>query len=100
MKITPEARARIGAFLAGVTDYKPTLCLMKQADGQWTYGAYGPENIKVVGAELARLGHALLYLVDGIVVAIPQFQFLPELSGKLLALRGRELVVVDRQAPA
>ena len=96
MKIAPDARAKMVGFLSRITDYEPTLCLMKQTDGRWSYGAYAPKNIEVVGSELARLGHELLYLVDGLVVAIPQFQFLPELSGKLLTLRGKELVVVDR----
>lgn len=84
------------AFLSHVTEYEPTLCLMKQTDGRWSYGAYAPMNIEVVGSELARHGYPLLYLVDDLVIAIPQPQILPELSGKLLALRGKELVVVDR----
>jgi hypothetical protein len=96
MKVSPELRTTLRAFLSRITDYEPTLCLMKDTDGRWSYGAYGPENIKHVGADLDRLGHSLLYRADELVFAIPQFQFLSELSGKELALRGKELVVVDR----
>jgi len=84
------------AFLASITGYEPTLCLMKTTDARWTHGAYGPENIKHVGLDLDRVGHSLLYLADGLVIAIPQFHLLPELSGKMLTLRGNELLVVDR----
>jgi hypothetical protein len=96
LTIAPETRARLLAFLTSITGYEPTLCLMKTTDARWTHGAYGPENVKQVEADLNKMGRPLLYLVDGLIVAIPQFQFLEELSGKMLALRENELLVIDR----
>jgi hypothetical protein len=103
LKFAPEARARILAFLSLITEYPPTLCLMKAVrpddiDMSWTYGAYGPSNIEAVEPVLKEHGHRLLYSADGLIVAIPQPQFVPELSGKTLALGTDCLLVIDRDS--
>ena len=99
---TAQAKARITAFLSSITGYEPTLCLMKayapdEPKDRWTYGSYGPDNLKSVGPALERLGHPLLYLADDLVVAIPQFNFVPELVGKTLALTVGGLEVLERE---
>ena len=101
LRFTPEAKARALRFLASITDYAPTLTLMKSRTNQeteerWGYGAYAPRNIEVVAPELEQRGHSLLYSFDGLTVAIPQFHLIPELIGKTLALGERGLVVQER----
>jgi hypothetical protein len=102
--IEPVLRVEMLQFLARITDYTATLTLMKgRARGaiadRWSYGAYGPENLRFVEPELAKHGHPLLYELDWLVVAIPQFHLLPELEGKLLASgpTGHLVVVEDRR---
>ena len=101
LKLTPEARDRFLDFLSGITEYPPTLCLMKgvrfeEPEDYWTYGAYAPQNIEGVTPMLKEHGHPLLYLVDGMVIAIPQPQFVSELVGKTLALGDGRLLVLSR----
>ncbi len=101
LTFSPQAKARVCAFLDGITDYQPTLCLTKgwtdnDPEMRWTYGAYGPDNIAHVAPELESRGHALLCSVEDLTVAIPQFQFLSELIGKVLDLGRKGLVVLDR----
>ena len=101
LTFTPEARERALSFLSSITDYPPTLCLMKavsldEPEGWWTYGVYAPSNIEVVEPALRERGHALLYRADGLLVAIPQYQFVPELVGKTIGLGDGRLLVLQR----
>src|SRR5438067_1817224 len=71
LTFTPEAKVEVVAFLAGIRDFPPTLSLMKarasgDSEDRWTYGAYAPRNLDVVGFELEAIGHPLLYSVEGI----------------------------------
>src|SRR5262245_28689533 len=98
-----EAKARVCAFLDSITDYQPTLCLTKgwtnnDPELRWTYGAYGPDNIAHVAQEVERHGYALLYAVEDLTVAIPQFQYLPLLPGKMFKLGDKELLLVRRES--
>lgn len=102
LTFSPEAKARVRAFLDSITDYQATLCLTKgwtdkDPEMRWSYGAYGPDNIAHVAPELESHGHALLYAVEELAVAIPQFQYLSELEGKTLDLGRKGLVVLDRE---
>ena len=102
LTFTEEARSRIASFLGSITEYPPTLTLMKgttnnDSTERWTYGAYGPENIKAVEPSLLERGKPLLYSVDGMVAAIPQFQLVHELEGKTLGLGVRGLAVLERE---
>lgn len=103
VKFTPEARARIVQFLASIRDYEPTLALMKgwtdsDPELRWRYGAWAPAHVERLGPAFEGQGHPLLYSVDGFVVAIPQYQFIPELEGKTLGLgNGEELTVLVRE---
>ena len=99
---TAEARDRIDAFLARITEYPPTLTLMKgratgDTEERWRYAAYGPENIKHVEPALRELGKPLLYAIDGYIAAIPQFQLILEREGKCLGVGERGLVVLERR---
>ncbi|HEY7242141.1 MAG TPA: hypothetical protein VH600_23435, partial [Burkholderiales bacterium] len=94
LSFTKAARAKADAFLASITDYSPILCIMKGHNPPepalaWTLGAYGPKNIESLAPEYQRLGRPLLYLADGMTVAIPQYQFVNELVGKTFALDGK-----------
>src|SRR2546423_9311170 len=96
--ITPEARNRALTLLANTDVHNPTLCLMKgrslgESEDRWGWGIYGPDNIKFLKPNLALRGHTLLYEVDGLMVAIPQSNFVRELDGKTLGVGERGLVV-------
>lgn len=102
LSFTPELRSRVETFLASINEYKPTLVLMKgrrlpYSPERWDYGAYGPGNVQRVGAELQRVGKTLLFVADGIVVAVPQSGLLDELTGKTLGLGTRGLIVIPRK---
>src|SRR5207248_3345914 len=101
LTFTPEAKAEVVAFLARIRDFPPTLSLMNarasgDSEDRWTYGAYAPRNLEVVGTELEAIGHPLLYSFDGLTVAIPQFDLIPELTGKTLGLGARGLILQER----
>ncbi|MDH5578261.1 MAG: hypothetical protein OEZ09_07350 [Betaproteobacteria bacterium] len=101
LTFSPRAKTRVCEFLASITDYPPTLTLKKgwtnnDPELRWTYGAYGPDNIAHVAPDVERCGYALLYAVEDLTVAIPQFQYLAELEGKMFDLGRNELVLVDR----
>jgi len=103
LSFTPEARAKITAFLARITDYVPILCIMKgrslpETVDRWTYGAYGPQNIDGLAPEYEQRGKPLLYIADGITVAIPQYQLIHEIEGKVLGLGDGCLVVLENDA--
>jgi hypothetical protein len=102
LTFSPEAKAQVMTFLASITDYQPTLTLMKgtrnnDSELRWLYGAYAPSNIAHVAPLVERSGYALLYAVEDLTVAIPQFQYLPELKGKMVELGHKQLVLVDRE---
>jgi hypothetical protein len=89
--------------LASITGYDPTLVLIRgrrlpYSAERWEYGAYRPEDIRLVGAELARVGKALLFIADGIRVAVPQFHLLHEVTGKTLGLAKNGSIVVGPEA--
>jgi hypothetical protein len=101
LTFSPVAKAQVCAFLDGITDYQPTLTLMKgwtdhDTELRWTYGAYGPDNIAHVAPEVEKLGYALLYAVEDLTVAIPQFQYLPLLKGKMFDLGDKGLLLANR----
>ena len=50
-----------------------------EGENFWNYGAYAPENLNSVEPELKKLGHKLLYKINGMTVAIPQFDQIQEL---------------------
>ena len=96
-----DARNQAMSLLADTSVSEPTLCLMKgggtqEPEHRWGWGIYGPENIEGLTPEFARLGYPLLYEVDGLTVAIPQFHLLSELQGNTLTLEGHRLVVSPR----
>jgi len=101
VKFTPAARARLEAFIASIDSPGATICLMKgRVSGEhfdwWRYNYYDDWNIPKVTEMLAPLGRPLLYDCDGLTIALPQFQLIPELEGKTLALgENNSLVVRD-----
>jgi hypothetical protein len=99
--ITVELKAAMLRFIDSITEFKPTICLMKGhwsggTEASWYFGAYAPENIEAVGSELAHQGHPLLYCIGDMTVAIPQFDLVPELNGKSLSVGARGIEVENR----
>jgi hypothetical protein len=101
--VTPDAREIAQRMLAQAAVERPTLCLLKVRlldgdDPHWSWGVYGPKNIRGLRIHCALAGHRLMHDVDGMKVAIPQFQLLRELRGKVLGRAGKRLVVIPRSS--
>ena len=76
------------------------ICLLKgtindETDRKWFFGVYEPENIQSIEIGLVSVGQSLLYELDNMIVAIPQFDRLDEIIGKEMSLRSGELVFND-----
>ena len=99
--ITDFAVNHFKEFLAGISDYEPTLCFVKgQVVGRdkedvWGYGAYAPENISSIEPELRELGYPLIYKICGLEIAIPQHIFVHELNGKVIEIIDGRMAVLD-----
>lgn len=100
LTFTPELRSRIETFLAAIAGYEPTLVLLKgrrlpYAAERWDYGAYRPDDVRRVAAQLERIGQALLFVADGLVLAVPQVPVRRELTGRTLGLDSKGSIVVS-----
>jgi hypothetical protein len=89
LTLTTELYAECVAFLSRITEYSPTLVLLKGTRGddpvpRWTYAAYGPNLDDMVPA-YERRGIPLLYRLSELTIAIPQQDLVRELEGKTLA---------------
>lgn len=62
---------------------------------RWTYGTYEPENIRAVEPALLSVGHCLLYELDGMIVAIPQFDKLDEIIDKEMVLNEEKRIIFE-----
>ena len=98
IRITFAARQRAETLLSSTDVAEPTLCLMKgrasgELEDRWSWGIYGPDNVNYLVPTLADLGHSLLYELDGLTVAIPQFHLVPDLVGGALDVRDGGLVL-------
>lgn len=51
------------------------------------------KNLQHIEPVLNKLGFPLLYTINGMVVAIPQFDQIDELRGKEIDLQGHAIVV-------
>jgi len=101
VEFTDTAIERFTQFLSRITDYTPTLCLLKghpenEPEERWIYGAYGPENIQALSPEFEKLGYGLLYKISGMVVAISMPDRIPELLGKTIDVGEKGLVLRNR----
>ena len=90
LTLTAELRAECVAFLKRITEYDPTLVLLKStrvgdSAPRWSYAAYGPDNLSALIPEYERRGIPLLHRVSDLTVAIPQADLVRELNGKTLA---------------
>ena len=101
VEFTEAAIERFKEFLSGITDYEPTLVLTKgrwqhEADEHWRYGAYGPDNLEFLEPGFDKLGHSLLYEINGLTVAISQPDKINELLGKTIDIGDSYLIVNER----
>ena len=101
IEFTEAAIERFKEFLSEITDYEPTLVLTKgrwkhEANEHWRYGAYGPDNLEYLEPEFEKLGHSLLYEINGLTVAISQPDKINELLGKTIDIGDSHLIVNER----
>jgi hypothetical protein len=101
VELTDKALELFSGFLSRITDYKPTLCLMKgrwrdEPDEHWCYGSYAPENIEALGPIFENNGYCLLYEISGMVLAISTPDKVSELVGKTIDVGEKGLVIKDR----
>lgn len=103
LTFTDELRAECVAFLKRITEYSPTLVLLKGTSTgdpveRWSYGAYAPSNLETRSPVYEEHGTALLYEVSGLTVAIPQTHLLQALEGKILARDSKGLELRERDS--
>jgi hypothetical protein len=101
LTLTAELRTECVAFLNRITEYSPTLALLKATGtgdpvARWYYAAYGPDNLDALVPEYERRGIPLLHQVSGLTVAIRQNDLLGELQGKTLARGATGIEVRER----
>ena len=99
-RIAPGTREVLIDYLKRHGSPDAVICLLKvtmdvETEEKWIFGHYEPENIKSLEPQLAREGQCLLYELDSMIVAIPQFDRLDEIIGKEVGLRSEKLVFQD-----
>jgi hypothetical protein len=105
LTVESDARSRALELLARSAIRRPVLCLLKgrvggEAEGRWTWGIYSRKGFWSRRINSLLSGQRLLFDLDGLVVAIPQFQYLRELPGSRLAVRGGKLVLLPQSGGA
>ena len=95
---TPAARAEIEHFVNSSQISGAVLTLSKKDDAptgsRWLYTVYSGERIKPMRAAMEARGHALLYALDGLTVAISSLHNLPELDGTVIDVDGPGYLLV------
>lgn len=104
-RISTEARLALLDFLENSGSREAVICLIKgrasddkgwlDPEERWTYGTYEPENIRAVEPALSSVGQCLLYELDGMIVAIPQFDKLEEIINKELVLDEKKGIIFE-----
>ena len=98
--LTDYARTRMLEFLQRTESRTEgtILCLMKNTKDQWYYGTYGTHNVEALEPRLRELGHSLLYEIDGILFAVPQFNSIQELEDVTVDEANAELILTPKKA--
>ena len=99
--LTAGGKSRLMEFLQGVPEADSVLAFLKgRNDGEvekyWLYGTYSADKVATVAHEVELHGHTLLYEVDGITVAVPQFHLLSELEGTHIDEENGRLVLLEQ----
>jgi hypothetical protein len=85
---TPAAREAVEHFVNSSKISGAVLSLSKKDDApsgsRWLYTVYSGERIKPLRAAMEARGHALLYALDGLTVAISSLHNLSELDGTVI----------------
>ena len=73
--------------------YDPQGRLTEQTPWQWTMQTYGKEQAETLQRDFAAMGHEILFEADGLLLYVPQFQFLEQLAGKTLDVSNGEICI-------
>ena len=97
---TAEARAELERFVTTSRVAGAVLSLAKKDDvasgSRWLYAVYSGERIKPMQAAMAKHGHALLYSLDGLTVAVSSH--VNELERTVIDLDGPGYLLVRQVA--
>lgn len=89
---TSSARAEVERFMVNARAPGAVPSLFKNSDdsatNRWSYGVLTLERIRALEGALQTRGHPLRYEIDGVTVAISNFNHARELSGKVLDYGG------------
>ena len=104
--ITEKAKARIAELLSSCAPgsvpalmfgrsktYDPQGQLTEETPWRWTIQAYGKEQADNLQRDFAAMGHQILFESDGLVLCVPQFQFLEQLTGKTLDVSNGDICI-------
>jgi hypothetical protein len=98
---TAAARAELERFVTTSRVAGAVLSLAKKDDvasgSRWLYAVYSGERIKPLQAAMAKHGHALLYSLDGLTVAVSNASHVKELAGTVIDLDSPGYLLVRPQ---
>jgi len=73
--------------------YDPQGRLKEQTPWRWTIQTYPKEQAEGLQRDFAAMGHEIIFDADGLVLCVPQFQFLEQLTGKTLDVSNGEICI-------
>jgi hypothetical protein len=99
---TAAARAELERFVTTSRVAGAVLSLAKTDDvvggSRWLYAVYSGERIKPMQAAMVKHGHALLYSLDGLTIAVSNAGHVKELDRTVIDLDGPGYLFVRPKA--
>jgi hypothetical protein len=106
LAITEKAKDRIAALLSSrAPGSLPALMygrsqtysldgkLKDETDWRWQLQVYSKEQAETLQRDFAAKGHELIFDAGGVVLCVPQFQFIDHLSGKTVDVANGDICV-------
>ena len=106
LSITEKAKARIAALLSSRAPgslaalmygrsqtFGPDGQLKDETDWRWQLQVYSKEQAENIQRDFAAGGHEIIFDIGGVVVCVPQFQFLEHLEGKTLDVSNGDICI-------
>ncbi len=106
LAVTEKAKARIAALLSSrAPGSLPTLMygrsqtysadgqLKEETDWRWQIQVYSKEQAETLQRDFLEMGHEIIFDASGVVLCVPQFQFIEHLKGKTVDVSNGDICV-------